>query len=304
MDNVFRVIYDVGEDIYKERGDIRAVTCKNIQQYSGIKTVAKNTARNYREETRELRNRFGVKVPAMELLRNDILGTDIEDHPLLVALEKYDGFEIGRKDWITRSKLPLEIGVEEAELLGIIRGDARKENRTGLTLYTRAENREFYETVVGPVIRGVFGLPGEISDRINTKHFPGEETENYNEIAIPLGSKAVVSWLKKDIGFPDVEDMLDKLPRKEERFGYVMGYLGSMGYADMCRSIKRMRVFDDEESLKYVAKELKKFGIKCSLPSHNMETEISKYEQHRLEILGKQVDKLKILNPVHAKVFA
>jgi len=98
MDNVFRVIYDVGEDIYKERGDIRAVTCKNIQQYSGIKTVAKNTARNYREETRELRNRFGVKVPAMELLRNDILGTDIEDHPLLVALEKYDGFEIGRKD--------------------------------------------------------------------------------------------------------------------------------------------------------------------------------------------------------------
>ena len=150
----FEDILDAAEGIYQERRELGDITYNSLFRYMGLETtgsLSRLITGHYKPEVEELNQEYDVKIPPIALLRAEAGNQDIEDHPLLIAKGVYSNFKIGMFDWAKFVKIPLEIDIKEAELLGLIWSDARKNDRQKyivLTITGRRKDFEFYKKFV------------------------------------------------------------------------------------------------------------------------------------------------------------
>ena len=321
----FDDILDAAEGIYQERSRPEDITFPSLFRYMGCKPSGyfnHLVKEHYMSEVEEINQEYDVKISPIALLRAEAGGDNIEDHPIIKARKVYPGFTASQRDWRTFPTIPLEIDVKEAELLGIIWSDARKNDRKrgtyeGIELFLigRCNDFEFYEQVVGPRVKEVFNLSGEVKKHKNKStidytrkgkkyNFTGTSTEP----CVRIGSTAIATWLCEDMGFPDLEAVLELLPLTRQKLAFMEGYLAGKGTPTKCAKYTKMDVHNNDEHVINVIKTtLEALGVKSksytqvqridsgkNLPKENV--------RHLIRMCRGQIDNLKLLNPRHEKV--
>jgi len=318
----FEDILDAAKEIYQETGRLEDITFNSLVKHIGC-TLSGSFGRKiegrYRSEVEEINGKYDVKIPPIALLRAEVGGQDIEDHPLLKAKKVYDDFSISMFDWGKFITIPLEIGIDEAELLGIIWSDARKRNRDAyngeLNVVGRSNDFELYNEFVGPRVKEVFNLSGEVTTLTFT--FPkltrtrkGKTYEGpkiIKEPCVRLGSKAVSTWLSNDMGFPNLEAILEKLPLKRQKLAFMEGYIAGKGIPILNGIYPKIEVYHGEKSdTEFIKKTLNELGFNIK----NFYGRVHKggfdnfpeYMRYSINLYAKQLKELNILNPRHKKV--
>jgi hypothetical protein len=321
----FNDIFDAAKGVYEESGSLKNVTFNKIANYMGCELVGsfgRAISRHYKSEVERINEKYDVKIPPIALLRADVGNQDIEDHPLLKARGVYGGFKIGMFDWVKFVTLPLEIGVKESELLGIICSDARKQDMKSfnqLYLAGRQNDFEFYEEVVGPRVKEVFNLPGEVTE---LKYKNRKELKYKNKVYTPpsetiepcvrIGSKALSTWLYEDVGYPSLEDVLKFVSSDRNKLAFIEGYIAGKGIPGHTSTSLKIELYHKRKKEAIVIrKTLKKLGIKVREPRKRtnkggIHSDLfpDKYTQYFIGIYTRQLKELNILNPRHRRILS
>jgi hypothetical protein len=315
----FNDIFDAAKGVYEENGRLEDIILSSLARYMGCGlsgTFYREIKKHYESEVDVINEKYDVKISPIALLRAEVGGDDIEDHPLLKARGVYDGFSIGLLDWGKFVKIPLEIGIKESELLGVIWSDARKsdqKNKLDFLLAGRRSDFEFYRKFVGPRVREVFNLPGEVAGRTYKPSKPFEKRKRKRHKArkepyIRLGSKALTTWLCKDMGYPSLETVLDLLALKRHKLAFMEGYIAGKGYAGLTRTLRRMEITSTEkDKIEFIRKTLKELGFKIKKPYERHRKEdayFQEFTRYTIALYNKQIDELNILNPRHKRLLS
>ena len=233
--DIVKSIYDAAELLKKKNEEIKLLYLSALifDHYkwkdldSCYKNLSYKISKIYKERRKEKERITGLKIPDIQLLREDIgayYGNLYEAHKV------YD-FEAGTNDWLRNVKIPINLGGREMKLLGVYWTDGciEKGNKTySLILSGRHDDKEFYKI-----------LEKEIEEIHNiTKTLIYEKRAGFSEKSkspiypvIRIDSKAIGTWLM-GLGFPFPKKNVE-LPKiewnKEKRRGFAIGVIASRG---------------------------------------------------------------------------
>jgi hypothetical protein len=300
----------LGKQIYAETKNPVDINYANIEKLLGKRICSRLLHRAYDPQRNEILNECSIKVPLIACLRADILDEPIEEHPLVKASASYSNCKPGMTDWQRFVTIPSEIGVKEAELLGLILADRVpiKPFRISTDGYVfspyairlegRYKHKELYEEVISPRIEDVFNLPAPVI-------YGKGSYSSYLHPIISLTSKAVRTWLDNELEFPNLSKIIEHLPESRQRLGFLEGYL-----AGKAVTISGNRGLELSESDEYVtssiAELIRSLGIKTGNSWYKRTTHATGKEYIRsvIHIGKKSTNKLHLLNPLHRKVLA
>ncbi len=187
----------------------------------------------YGKNRDELKAGARLDPPYIELLRHDVSG---ERLPFLKERKHWKRFVPGRNDWRRDVTLPTPpFNRSESQMVGVIYGDGYIANHgCGLYLSGIGGDEAFYNVIVAPRLAGLFNLPMEVEIREDLGDVMGRKAEgSYPRIII--GSKAIATWLTRDLRFPKPNPknrgrIRFKLPIDySHREGLLEGIVASMG---------------------------------------------------------------------------
>ena len=218
------LILKLSEHIYNQTGNPADVNCLNLERLLGTRLDYGTIHEHYGSKKEEILEKYNLDVPYIALVRADVIGQRIEDHPLVKARRVYSNFQPDKHDWQRFVNLPTRIGIEEAELLGIILADGDIMFDVGTICLLGSQNHvEFYEEMVSHRIEQVFNIPAPVV-YVRRKH-----KGLYQNPRIEIASKAIKTWLIDDLGFYDVNKILKFLPEKRQQIAFLEGYIAGKG---------------------------------------------------------------------------
>jgi len=213
------LILKSGEHIYGQTGNPADISCLNLERLLGTRLDYGLIHEHYGSKKEEILEKYNLDVPYIALVRADVVGQRIEDHPLIKARRVYSNFQPDKCDWQRFVNLPTKIGIEEAELLGIILADGDIMFDVGVMRLLGSQNHvELYEEMVSHRMEQVFNIPA-----------PVVYARRRRNPRIEIASKAIKTWLIDDLGFYDVNKILKFLPEKRQQLAFFEGYIAGKG---------------------------------------------------------------------------
>lgn len=308
-------ILDAARKIYDQTGRLEDINYNNLDSLRSNRSVDSIIRKNYIVQAKNLGKKYDFKIPSIALLRAEISGDPIEEHPLIKAREIYPNFQPSKYDWLRYVTLPSKIGVKEAELLGIILADinyapriTHQENysfrNSHITISGKTEHRKFYEEVVAPLIREIFNLPAPIELFRNNKKWPNSDKICcYALPAIRLSSRALRTWLDEDLGFPDLPKILVHLPEKRQQLALLEGYVAGKGAIKQANGhVLGINIYEyNKDFADNFVKLTHSLGINARGPAEYLQKSLFTNENqwYRIDINGKYIEDLHLLNPLH-----
>ena len=191
-------------------------------------------SKNFKDERKETEEKFGLDITNIQLLREEV---GAYDGNLYEARHVWPNFQPSKDDWLRSVKIPTRIGFEEARLLGIDWGDGHIKNdlEDNHYIFPLKGNQDDFELygIVGKEINRIHHVKDLIRENKGDKKFPwGGNRYSWNNPALDISSKAVVTWLMDDLGFPCPKENVG-LPRidftEEQKTGFFVGIVAAMG---------------------------------------------------------------------------
>ena len=302
-------LLNLGKKIYETTKNPADVTINNLENLLDKRLNHAPLYAEYSKKKEELDLEYNLNIPLMALFRADVIGQPIEEHPLIKARAIYKKFQPSRHDWQRFTTLPIQLGIKECELLGIILADQSETEKPWVILYGKGKNAtydEFYEEIVSPRIKETFNLPAPVIYPKHTGKLPNSKGElktyEYTEPKILLCSSALRTWLNYDLGFPYASKVAKNLSEKYQKLAFAEGYVAAKGlvypnYND------RILMWDSKEKLQTIANILKSFAIRPAGPHNKTITSaLCKHEACCMNIFGPNLIGLKLIHPMHKEV--
>ena len=198
--------------------------------------------REYREQRDRVQELTGLSPTYTQLLREEFdiyLGNLYDAYK---AWQHKGGFSVSDDDWLKSVRIPTELGLEEAVLLGIFlaQGEIHRheedEEHHRLELWGRDIDFKFYEDTILPMIRRVhheipMNISEQVEERVRSAMARGEEVSqfSYNLPGYAITSLAIVSWLKNCFDFSTDSRRVNipELDAEEHRRGLLAGLVSS-----------------------------------------------------------------------------
>ncbi|MBU0471064.1 MAG: hypothetical protein KKF65_00440, partial [Nanoarchaeota archaeon] len=215
------------------------------------------------------------KLPGIHYLREHIRAYTGN---LSQAADRYPNFQVSNYDWLKSVRIPLNLGLSEYTLLGIIWADAcptdlDDHNFHGFTLRTNMiqgknendSNFVFYKTV-SELVRATFNyktvpfnykmVSGFVKKQNGFQKTEGgsanlddyQSPENYAP-ALRITSKAIYTWLQDDLGFQakstKYSTNLSAFPHfdnDEQKLGFLIGIIAAEGKLSMLSGYPEIRI--------------------------------------------------------------
>lgn len=266
--------------------------------------ISRALRKRYENEKSDIRSRYNLRVPYVELLRH--LVTD-EELPFLEERKFWKKFEPSDDDWLRDVTLPIpkyneKFGREESRLIGIIFGDGfiQAEGRAeALRLTGSSEDANFFKDFVAPAIEDMFGiLPTvHVEDNLSTSS-TGEEIKS-KAVFMNVGSKAIWTWLSRDLGFP-LEKKHVRLPVKYcDEAGLLEGLNASMGSLKISDGHLEFSLHETDET--FVSGIHRLAGSLGYNPSKPCKMRSREHVTWRLRYSRRDIPEIKFLNPRHVR---
>jgi len=256
---------------------------------TNAKKVHHQLKRIYSEEREGFLAEFGFKLPYIEFLRQEATGRGLN---CLKSREMYNNFEVSREDVQRNISLPA-LNYESCVLLAGYWGKASLKSRDWYVIQLSGgkSDFDFYRSWVKDTIKGLHNL--EV--RLESVQVKGYETEIPR---ISIGSRAIATWLKYDLGFPKPKENVD-LPdiewNEERKQGFFDGIIAFMGgclgnWGDLALHDHDLHFI---RNLSALSKEL---GY---TPNVCVEKFEEKSKSYRLYFSPNQVKRMSVINPKH-----
>ena len=228
------------EIIYRKTNDPIALTISNIAALESESWEGKNTIRmcsrtlsgEFYKQRRRREKKSGIRLNNVYLLRETIgaYGGNLEE-----ATETWGKFETSASDLLRSVRLPLELKYEESRFLGNCWSDGCISKRFygsyTFGLSGRKEDFDFYRNYVVTDIKNIFNINTKVTEKKDV-HTLGEKEVGFKYPVINVGSKAIITWLAYDLGFPTGKNKRNvELPKARiiDEKGFFDGIAEAMG---------------------------------------------------------------------------
>lgn len=282
-----------GAELLSEKGYGDRITCASLAALAYSKWekpqnhkryVGTAIGREYGEEREALERNLDLNLTNIHMLRKE---ADAYQGNLGEARRIYSEFENSDRDLLRSIQLPLDIGVEEGQLLGCFwsEGGFREvpENETDYFMLQGEEDDQEWYNMIQERAQDVFNLDveaGVYTDRAKGESFLSADRDFP---MIIVGSKTVNSWIKDDLGF-DEEIVPDIDWDFENKAGFLSGFTSGGGHIT---SDEQYEISSrDEEEIRKLNEFFSDIGIDSGVYKYD--------EQNRLQV--QKADTQKLLN--------
>ncbi len=253
----------------------------------------------YKTERDFIQNKFGWNVPYIQFLREE---HGIYHGNLYEAHNIWKNFTPGITDWSRSLTIPFTIDERVALLLGIYWGDAhlrryKDSPRVDKVILAGNENNfDLYTEVINPLIIDIHGLNVPVDC---------DEVENSERPIMNIGSKAIATWLRDDLGFSSPKIQVQPPgPYKQWQdniaYAYFSGLIATMGTIVKRKRISHdLTINDSDETFVRCIEELAwHLGYTPHLTGSNLRWRVS-FSQNEIKQMLKEGA---IINPHHLAV--
>jgi len=304
LEQAVKLAYEKGGK--DNRRNLQLVNYPLLKAATGLhgNQIVRALRKRYEDEKSDIRRRYNLRPPYIELLRHLVTG---EELPFLEERKFWKNFEPSDDDWLRDITLPMpkyngKFGHEESRLVGIIFGDGfiqAESGREALRLTGSSEDVKFFKDFVAPAIEDVFGTLPRIHVENNlSASSTGEEIKS-KTVFMSVGSKAIWTWLSRDLGFP-IEKADVRLPvRYCDKTGLLEGLNASMGSLKFSDGHLEFSLHEtDETFVRDVHRLAGSLGYNPSKPYKMISRENVTW---RLRYSRRDIPKIKFFNPRHVR---
>lgn len=235
IDKVRRAAEKLHENGYDQQITLFNVAALTYEDWDNPPSKESSTVQalgnEYREERDAIENVKDLDITYMHLLRDDV---GAYEGNMLEARTHYSNFSNSQEDLLRSVVLPLEIDMDESELLGAYWTDGRfsdSSERYEFDLVGTANDKEWYRDI-SEEIEKIHNLDVKvIEEEIEGEMKDAREPIKSKRPVIKIDSQAILTWLKDDlkmdgaggISIPDINWS------KENKAGFLRGALAGRG---------------------------------------------------------------------------
>ncbi len=242
-------------------GNLAAMVCdgwEDPKQYYSYVSSSLSKAFKTGKARKEAKYRFNLT--CIQLLREETCGYSGN---LYEARSKWQNFQPSKADWQRSTRIPLTIGFDESQLLGILWADGgifTKKAEGCLHASGSKDDFELYNWLVKRV-NEIHHMTSHVYEEYVEREFKGRLYKSKLP-KITISSSAIVTWLKYDLGFKEPKENVS-LPRLEWTDEQAKGFLSGIiaGIGGLSRENRLTLIDKDEVFLSNLGELAKKLGI-------------------------------------------
>ncbi len=262
-------IYKAAECLFHHTSDPSQISTGNLAAmvYDGWEDpvqyysyVSSSLSKSFKIEKACKEAKYRFNLTCIQLLREEICGYSGN---LYEARSRWQNFQPSKADWQRSTRIPLTIGFDESQLLGIFWADANVFTKSAQGCLHSSGSKDDFELYswLTKRVKEVYHMTSYVYEEYVEREFKGKLYKSKIP-KITIGSSAIVTWLKDDLGFNEPKENVS-LPRlewtEEQAKGFLSGIIAGIGA--LSGEYRFTLVDKDEVFLSNLGELAKKLGI-------------------------------------------